>query len=324
MQVDGKTFGIIPDTFNTILSNYTTPLLNTFPNANSPNSPIYALMYVTSSQDQLLQSALVSLWNAINSNTAQGLGLNILANTVLNLKRPTVTPAATWVNFVCGPIYSTCDIQITVTGGGAFPYTIPVNWAATPVTTNDPYLTQETLAIAGTGTYYITCYSIDTSTPVPAFTFTGGTAVSDMVFTATNVQAATLGSLTIPTTWYVTNTTIADFPQYSPSTPITLTTEGFYGILVYSNNSTIPIGAGQLNSPSENVLPQNQPITDAQFSALRKYYLNVEGQTYYGLEKAIFDLGTPGLTSVNIEETITDQTNFSFLIAQVMLTVSAS
>lgn len=346
MQVNGTTFGIIPDTFATILSNYLTPLQNTFPNANSINDPIYALAYVSATMDQLNEAALSSLWNAINAQTAQGLGLDILANTVLNLERPGLIPSSCAIQVTIGNIYSVCQIQMTVSGvGGSPPYTVPIGWTASGgVTTLASYQTLTSSAISTTGVYYFNVYSTDTSTSVPASNFTSGSTVSGLTYTLTNPASATLGSLTVPTTWAVTASSLGtNTPSYYLNTAQTVSSAGTYNWIVYSQNITTPINATQLNTFSSNfsngalsssaitsvnnqyaaILGVPAP-TDAQFQAERRYYLNVEGQTYYGLEKAIIDLEVPALQSVFIAETISNSNSDSTLIIQAAITASQS
>lgn len=340
MQVDGTTYGIIPDTFNTILSNYLNPLQNTFPNATSINSPIYALAYVIATQDQLLQAALTSLWNAINANTSQGLGLDILASTVLNLTRNALIPSSCGITVTLGPIYSTVQIQITVTAvGGSPPYYIPNGWEVSGTVSPSPAYEYDgpNFAIGSTGVYYLTLQSTDTTTAVPASAFNSGTAVSGLTFTVTNPAPANVGTFTIPTTWQVTASSLgSNSPVYSPNSPETFTSAGTYNFIVYSQDINTPINPTQLNSPSSNfngiiTNVTNQyaailgvpPETDAEFSARRRYYLNVEGQTYYGMEKAILDLQIPALQSVFIAETISQSSNYSILIIQITVVVSS-
>lgn len=344
MQVDGTTYGIIPDTFNTILNNYyLNPLLNTFPNATSINSPTYAIAYVTATQDQLLQSALTSLWNAINANTAQGLGLDILAETVLNLERPELVPSSSNLSVTIGEVYSICQVQVSISAiGTSPPYTVPIGWTATGVSTTAPYVTQGTVSIPSTGIYYFNVFSTDTSTTVPANSFTGGSSISGVTGTVTNPASAILGSLTIPTSWQVTASSLGvNSPIYSPQAEQTFTTAGTYVFNVYSDNIATPINATQLNTFSSsynsatnvgivsvsNTYPAilgKPTLTDAQFNALRRYYLNVSGQTYYGLEKAILDLNVPSLESVFIAETISDSSNYSYLTLQLSVSASSS
>ena len=345
MQYDGTTFGIIPDTFQTILSNYLTPLLNTFPNANSPDDPIYTLAYVTANQDVILQAALTSLWNAINANTAQGLGLDILSSTVLNLTRKSLTPSSCQLNITIGPVYSTCVIQMTVSSVTGTP-SIPNGWTATGgVSTTSPYYYNgSAIPISAPGIYYFTVQSLDTTTAIPVSNFTSGNSISGVSFTITNLQSGTLGSVTIPTTFIVTNATFGfSSVSYSPNVSVTFTTAGIYSIIVYSQNIVTPIGALALNKFSDsangsaaylsNIVSIANPYqaalgspieTDTQLSARRRYYLNVEGQTYYGMEKAILDVNAPALQSVFIAETISDLANYSVLIIKATITTTSS
>lgn len=339
MKYDGSTYGIIPDDFETILNNYLNPLQNTFPNANSPNDPIYTLAYVTASQDVILQKALQSLWNSLNANTAQGLGLEILGQTVLNLTRKPQTPSYCQVDFSVGPIYSTCMIQMTVTDmSSTGPIYIPSGWTPTGTATPAPgyVYTGSPIAVNDPGVFYIPVTSTDTSTPIPAGNFTGGEAIPTLTFTITNLQPAVLGSITVPTTFQISASSLgANSPTYSPNTEHTYITQGTYSIICYSDNITTPVGAEQLNTftdsanasadylsyiiPGELLNPYDAILgvpqeTDEQFLARRRYYLNVEGQTYYGMEKAILALNAPALRSLFIEEVITQITNSSLLL----------
>lgn len=343
MQVDGTTFGIIPDTFDTLLSNYLTPLVTTgtFPNATSPNDPIYPMMFVAASQDQINQAAMMTLWNAINANTAQGTGLDILSSTVLNLTRRPLTPSSCVIQLTLAPIYSTCQIQMTVTTVSGSSAAITNGWIASGAATTSSAYTYlgANIPVSAPGTFYFTVQSTDTSTPIPASNFSGGSPLAGLTFTVTNPATATLGSLTIPTTWTVTASSLgAETPSYSLNSPETFTNSGSYNLIVYSQDITTPINPTQLNSPSAtydqiiagvtyptitNVTNQNAALlgtpieTDAQFAARRRYYLNVQGQTYYGLEKAIIDLQTPALQSVFIAETISNSTqSLSILVVE--------
>lgn len=335
MQYDGTTFGIIPDTFSTILSNYLNQLQNVFPNANSPDDPIYTLAYVISTQDQLLQAALTTLWNSLNSNTAQGLGLDILANTVLNLTRKGATPSNAVALINIAPIYSTCIIQITVSAGSG---SLTSGWIATGgvTTTNPYYYVGPTITITASNVYLINVQSLDTKTAVPASNFTGGTAISGATFTVTNLSSAILGSLTLPQSFQVTASSLGvNSPIYSPAQDYFFTEQGSYYILLYSTNIVQPIGQFMLNtftdaSGSANYLNFITSIrntyaailgtaaeTDAQFSERRRFYLNVEGQSYNGLQKAIEDLNIAALQSLFIDETISETYNYSTLIIKV-------
>lgn len=341
MQVDGTTFGIIPDTFQTILNNQLANLQNTFLNANSINSPSYALLYVSSLMDQLNQAALASLWNAINANTAQGLGLEILANTVLNLTKNPLIPSVANISVTIGNIYSSCQIQITVSAVGVSPpYTIPVGWSVSGVVSpNSPYQTQQSYNISTPGIYFVEVFSTDTSTPIPESAFNSGQSVSGLTFSnITNPATANLGSLTIPTSWQVTASSLgSNSPVYSPNFPLTFKEAGTYNFNIYSQNIVTPIYPTQLNTFSSSfngvitAVTNNyaailgiSPETDAQFSARRRTYLNVQGQTYYGLELAILNLQVPSLKSIFIQETITNQTNYSLMIIETQIASSSS
>ncbi|MDE2292180.1 MAG: hypothetical protein KGL53_08865, partial [Elusimicrobia bacterium] len=90
--------------------------------------------------------------------------------------------------------YSLCTITMTVSAiGGSPPYYVPIGWQATGFSTTSPYVTQESYIINATGTYSINVYSTDVTTAVPASSFTGGSAISGVTFTATNQSAAILG-----------------------------------------------------------------------------------------------------------------------------------
>jgi hypothetical protein len=337
MQVNGTTYGIIPDTFNTILNNYLTPLLNVFPNATSMDDPIYALAYQCAVQDQLNQAALQTLWNAINANTAQGLGLDILANTVLNLQRNGLIQSSCGIAVTIGPIYSTCQIQLTVTSGAG---TIPIGWTVTGTASpTSPYqYVGPALINPSPGVYYLEMQSLDTSTPIPASSFNTGTPVGSLVFTVTNPAAAVLGSLTLPKGWGVSALLLnPNGPVYSLNSPETFTSAGTYNMIVYSDNITQPVSPMMLTNIIDNLnglvtkvsnkysaILGTPPETNAQFQARRKYYLNVQGQTYYGMEKAIINLKTPALESVFIAETITSNDNLSVCLIQIVVNYTGS
>lgn len=334
MQYDGTLYGIIPDTFQTILTNYLTALQSTFPNASDPSSPAYTMAYVNATQDQVLQAALTSLWNAINANTASGLGLNILASTVLNLLRPGLIQSTCQVQVVIGPIYSMCQIQINVTAG-TFPVTLATGWQATGgVTTTAPYLSfAPSVLITGPGVYYLNVRSTDTTTPIPAANFTGGTPNDGLTYTVTNPAPAVLGSFTIPTTWKLTASSLGTAsPSYSPNAPQTFITAGTYYFLVYSNDVSTPIPKDLLNTQSPVLaitlisvtnpyaaILGSSPLDDADFQSLRRNYLNLQGQTYNGMINAVLALDTPGLQSVFIAETISQLQNLSTLIIKIVV-----
>ena len=86
MQV-GSDFGIIVDSFDTILSNQITSMQETFTDATAIDSPAYAIAYLQAKGLSVLQQALQTVWNTINADTAQGLGLDILANNIYNSLR---------------------------------------------------------------------------------------------------------------------------------------------------------------------------------------------------------------------------------------------
>lgn len=100
---------------------------------------------------------------------------------------------------------STVQIQLTVTAlAGAGPYTIPTGWQATGYSTTAPYLTINDYTINATGIYYLTLYSTDITTNVPAAGFTNGTAVAGLTFTVTNPSPSAVVS-TNPYNVFVSN-----------------------------------------------------------------------------------------------------------------------
>ncbi len=73
------------------------------------------------------------------------------------------------------------------------PYTIPIGWTATGFSTVSPYITRTAVTVSSTGTYALTCYSNDLTTSVPAYSFTSGSSVSGLTFSAYNPNPAVLG-----------------------------------------------------------------------------------------------------------------------------------
>jgi hypothetical protein len=341
MQVDSK-YGIIPDTQKQILDNYLSFLKNVFPNANSPDDPTYVIASICSYFDELNQSALEALWNTKNSDTASGIGLDILSNTVLNLFRKSLTPSSCVLKIVVQNLLSFCDIQIDVTV--ASPQTIPIGWAVSGTVSPSPaYASLTALSIPSSGVYTIRLYSTDVSTIVPISAFNAGTAVPGVTFiTVSNPGQNVLGTLVIPTDWAVTASSIPKSPIYTPNQYYTYTANGTYYLLLYSTDILTDINIGQLNTFTQinNINPTPAPMiasitnlnpnvlgspaeSDAQFAARRRYYLNIEGQTYYGLEKVILNINAPALKSVFVSETITDNYNASICIIKITVTVTS-
>jgi hypothetical protein len=240
MQFDSN-YGIIIDSLNTIQTNYQTAFLPTFSDATSADSPAYVISQITAGFDYQIQQALQVLWNSLNANTASGLGLDILASSILNLNRRGLIPSTAVVRFT-----------VNLAPGGGTP---------------------------------------------------------------------TITSLTIPATWAVTTASITPSPVYTPNQSYTYNASGTYSIIVYSTDIINSVAAGALNIASSlggyvtNVT--NAAATslgtaresDSQFAARRKYYLNVSGQTYYGLEKSILNLNIAALRSVFVAETINTAPN---------------
>lgn len=341
MQVDSK-YGIIPDSQTQILSNYLSFFQDVFPNATSPDDPVYVIATICSYFDKNIQLAIQAMWNAKNSNTANGLGLDILANTVLNLFRKGLTPSTVVLEIVVQNLLSYCDIEIDVTVGSS--QTIPTNWTVTGSVSPSPaYKTLQSYSIPTSGTYTIRVFSTDTLTEVPIGAFNAGDAVSGITFNSvTNDGSAILGKLVIPPDWQVTASAINPSPIYTPRQAYTYTANGTYYMLIYSDDIITNVASGQLNTftnyqnnnptpanmiasvtnPSPNVL--GKPVeSDAEFSARRRYYLNIEGQTYYGLEKVILNINAPALNSVFVEEVINDTYNASICIIKLTVTVSS-
>lgn len=339
MQVDSK-YGIIPDTQQQILDNYISFLKNVFPNANNPDDPTYVIASVCSYFDELNQSALEALWNTKNSDTASGIGLDILANTVLNLFRKALTPSTCILQIVVQNLLSFCDIQIDVTVAG--PETIPIGWAVSGSVSPSPtYASLTALSIPSSGVYTIRVYSTDVSTVVDIADFNAGDPVAGVTFiTVSNPGQAVLGNLVIPQDWAVTASTIANSPVYTPNQHYTYTANGTYLLLLYSSDIISDVNIGQFDTFTQinNINPTPAPMissitnlnpnvlglppeSDAQFSQRRRYYLNIEGQTYYGLEKVILNINAPALKSVFVSETITDEYTPSILIVEVSVTV---
>jgi hypothetical protein len=342
MQVD-QNYGIIPDTEDQILENYLSFFQNVFPNANSPDDPAYVIASVCSYFDSLNQAALEALWNSKNSNTASGIGLDILANTVLNLFRKSLTPSTCVVKIVIQNLLSFCDIQINVTVTS--PQTLPIGWAVSGSVSPSPaYATLATTSIPSSGVYTVRVFSVDVSTIVPISAFNAGAAVSGITFiTVSNPDVATLGSITIPPDWSVSASNIPNSPIYTPNQFYNFKTNGTYYLLLYSQNILTNVNIGQLNlfSQINNQNPTPAPMianvtnlapnvlgkpaeSDAQFSQRRRYYLNVEGQSYYGIEKVILNINAPALKSVFVSETITNDYNPSIMIIRITVTVTST
>jgi hypothetical protein len=342
MQVDSK-YGIIPDTEAQILSNYLSFFQNVFPNANSPDDPTYVIASICSYFDELNQSALEGLWNTKNSDTASGIGLDILANTVLNLFRKSITPSTCILKIVVQNLLSFCDIQIDVTVASA--QQIPANWVVSGSVSPSPaYTPLVAFDIPSSGVYTVRVYSTDVTTAVPIAAFNAGAAVPNITFiTVSNPGIATLGSLVIPPTWAVTASTITNSPVYTPNQYYTYTANGTYYLLLYSNDILTDINIGKLNTFTQinNLNPTPAPMiasitnlnpnvlglpaeSDAQFAQRRRYYLNIEGQTYFGLEKVILNIGAPALKSVFVSETITETYTPSIMIIQITVTYVAT
>jgi hypothetical protein len=87
---------------------------------------------------------------------------------------------------------------------------------------------------------------------------------------------------------------------------------------MYSNDIVTTVAAAKLNlfdnlggyvsgfsNPQSSLLGKPEE-TDAQLLSRRKYYLNIAGQTYYGIEKAIQGLNIAALRSQFVSETIAD------------------
>lgn len=343
MQVD-PSYGIIPDSQDQILQNYLSFFSDVFPNATSPNDPTYVIASACSLFDKRIQDALQVLSNNVNSNTAKGLGLDILANTILNLYRKKLTPSTCVIKFDVQNLLSYCDVTIDVTIASP-PKTVPVNWTVTGTVSPSPaYKTLSTYTLAASGTYVIRVFSTDLTTNIPIAGFNAGDAISGVTFNSvSNLGPGVLGELVIPADWAVTASTLNPSPTYVPGQAYVYNTLGTKYMLVYSSNLTTNLNALQLNTfpqinnlnptpapmidnlsnPNPNVLG-DPPEDDAQFSARRRYYLNIEGQTYYGLEKVILNIGAPALNSVFVAETITNSFNSSILILKVNITYSGS
>lgn len=343
MQVDPN-YGIIPDTKSQILQNYLDFFTDVFPNATSPDDAAYVIASACANFDSNMQNALQILANAVNSNTAKGLGLDILANTVLNLFRKGITPSTAVVQFDVQNLLSYCDVTIVVTVSSP-PKTIPIGWAVSGTVSPSPaYATLQSYTLNASGTYVIRVFSTDITTAVPIAAFNAGASVSGITFTSvSNLGPAVLGQLVIPSDFAITASTLNPSPVYTPNQTYVYNTTGTKYMLVYSNNLTQNINALQLNlfnqiynnnptpagmianltNPNPNVLGRPAE-SDAQFSERRRYYLNIEGQTYYGLEKVILNIGAPALNSVFVAETITNSYNASILIVKLTITYTGT
>jgi hypothetical protein len=131
----------------------------------------------------------------------------------------------------------------------------------------------------------------------------------------------TITSLTIPVTWAVTSNSVNPTPTYYPTQSHTYTASGTYSIIVTSTDITTNVPSGALNTAStlggyvSSVSNAAAAIlgsprqSDAAYNAAAKYYINIAGQSYYGLEKAILSLNIAALRSVFVVETIDVTTN---------------
>lgn len=335
MQVDPN-YGIIIDNQPTILNNYIVGTQSVFPDANSADSPAYMLMYQASLMDFTNEHALQVLWNAINSNTAQGVGLDILCDTILNIQRRGLIPSSASLDVTISGLQSSLVVTINTTSTGSGPKLVAGTTLTMGASPSAPYtLAADFNLPVGTATSLVTFYSTDLVTPVPSSSVTAlatHSPTNATVNTITNVTTAVLGSLTVPSGWSVTAGSISNSPVYSTNQDYTFNTNAVQNIIVYSNDIGTNILALQLNSPSSNfgglitsvVNPYDAvlgaPIeSDQQLSARRRYYLNVAGQTYYGIEQAIIDLQIPALRSVFVPETITDSLNVASLVIQMTI-----
>lgn len=342
MQVDAK-YGIIPDTQAQILANYLSFFQNVFPDANSPDDPTYVIASTCAYFDSLNQNALEVLWNSINANTANGLGLDVLANTTLNLFRRPLMPSTCIIQLVVQNLLSYCDILIDVTVSS--PQTLSSGWAVSGSVSPSPaYATLQNYAIPSSGTYTVRVFSTDVTTEVAIGDFNAGASSSGITFVSvSNPGEAILGSLVIPADWAVTASTLNPSPVYTPNQVYTYKANGTYYLLLYSSDILTNVNIGQLNTFPQinNLAPTPQPMiagiynanpnilgkppeSDEQFSIRRRYFLNVEGETYYGLENVINNLNIPALRSLFIRETITDTYNSSFAIIKVTITYTGT
>jgi hypothetical protein len=237
MQFDSN-YGIIIDSKDTIQKSYVDAFLPTFSDANNVDSPAYVLATIAANFDSQIQQALQTLWNSLNPNTANGLGLDILASSIINLTRRPLVPSSIVVTFT-----------VNLSPGN-------------------------------------------------------------------NIPAVT--SLTLPVGWSASASTLNPSPQYSTTQTYTYTANGTYSVIMYSNNIVTTVAATKLNlfdnlggyvsgfsNPQSSLLGKPEE-TDAQLLSRRKYYLNIAGQTYYGIEKAIQGLNIAALRSQFVSETIAD------------------
>ena len=227
----GPDFGIIPDSKETIFNQLLLEYQQIFSDATDAGSPAYVLATIDANQLSILQDALCVLANAKNAYTSQGLGLDQLAGTVVNLTRR-----------------------------------------------------DQTLS-----------YAIVT-------------------FTAT----LSSGAITIPAGWNVSD---LDGVTYSLLSDFSVPTNGNYSVILYSEDIDNAVAANQLVAASSDFSGQITAVTnpsaailglpeetDAEFQRRRAYYLNIEGQSYYGMEIAILNLQIPALTSIFVEEVIDSPT----------------
>lgn len=237
MQFDSN-YGIIIDSPGEIQKAYVDAFTPTFSDANNVDSPAYVLATIASNFDSQLQQALQTLWNCLNPNTANGLGLDILASSIINLTRRPLVPSSVVVTFT-----------VNLAPGNNIP---------------------------------------------------------------------TLTSITLPVGWAASSSTLNPSPQYSTTQTYTYTANGAYSVVMYSQDIVTAVSSAKLNIFSNlggyisgfsnvNAAVLGKPEeTDAQLLSRRKYYLNIAGQTYYGIEKAIQGLNIAALRSQFVAETIVD------------------
>ena len=125
-------------------------------------------------------------------------------------------------------------------------------------------------------------------------------------------------AVTIPNGTLVQNNITPTVDTYTVTQDWDLPSAGAFTIIAYSNDITDVVPSGYFNQLSGNITEVlsvanlddailGTPIeTDSEFRLRAQYFINILGQTYYGLEKVVNNLNIPALDYVEILERIDD------------------